>query len=116
MVILGVVVIIGLLDGSPNGRDRADRVPRAEGSGGAQSAKATGQEPPRTQPDRVSVRLRSSGTVWVCLVDDRGRALVNGETLVAGGARGEFRARAFEVTFDNGAVWVADDSGPRDVA
>jgi len=115
VVILGVVVIVGLLDGSPNGEDRADRVRRAEGSGGAPSVTRTSQEPPRAQPDRVSVRLRSSGTVWVCLVDDRGRALVNGETLVAGEARGEFRARAFEVTFGNGAVEMEVDDEPVDV-
>ena len=61
------------------------------------------------------MRLRSSGTVWVCLVDDRGRALVNGETLVAGEARGEFRARAFEVTFGNGAVDMEVDDEPVEV-
>jgi hypothetical protein len=44
--------------------------------------------------------------VWVCLVDQSGRPLVNGETLTAGQSRGPFRAPSFELNLGNGAIQV----------
>ena len=71
---------------------------------------STGESPSR--PSEVSLELTSPGTVWVCLVDERGRALVNGVTLTAGEARGPFQARAFKVTFGNGEVRMEVDNKP----
>jgi hypothetical protein len=65
------------------------------------------EPPPR--PSEVSLELTSTGTVWVCLVDERGRALVNGVTLLPGERQGPFRARAFKVTLGNGEVGLEVD-------
>lgn len=56
--------------------------------------------------------MRATGTVWVCLIGDRGHALVNGETLTADEVRGPFEARAFKVTFGNGSVEMEVDGNP----
>ncbi|HEX2359557.1 MAG TPA: hypothetical protein VHH72_07045, partial [Solirubrobacterales bacterium] len=49
---------------------------------------------------------------WVCLVDDRDRALVNGETLTSAERRGPFDGSAFEVTLGNGSVEMTVDGRP----
>jgi hypothetical protein len=51
----------------------------------------------------------------VCLVDQSGRALVNGETLGAGEARGPFQSKGFEVTFGNGSIQMTVDDQPAKV-
>ena len=51
--------------------------------------------------------------MWVCLVDQSGRPLVNGETLSAGQSRGPFHGDGFEVNLGNGAVQIRADG--RDV-
>jgi hypothetical protein len=58
------------------------------------------------------VQLRSTGEVWVCLVDAEGRRLVNGEILAADEARGPFAARGFEMRFGNGLIEMAVDDQP----
>jgi hypothetical protein len=45
----------------------------------------------------------------VCLVNDRGQALVNGETLTPDEVRGPYDAPAFDVTFGNGSVQMTVD-------
>ena len=69
----------------------------------------------RAEPARSSVRLRSTGTVWVCLLDGTGDPLVNGETLNAGEERGPFEAYSFDVTFGNGGVEMEVDGKPVDI-
>jgi cytoskeleton protein RodZ len=108
--VLGGLFVVGLIGGSGNGDHGAGR-----GAGtkkASPSATTTSATAPAPQPAQVSLRLRSTGTVWVCLVDDRGRALVNGVTLTAGEARGPFQARAFKVTFGNGEVRMEVDNKP----
>jgi cytoskeleton protein RodZ len=118
-VLLGLV-IVGALGGSDDGGDTADqRGGRATGS--AAEATTTGEAPaPAGQPPtvaafEVSLELRSTGAVWVCLVDDEGRAPVNGETLAAGDVRGPFASRAFEVTLGNGSVEMTVDGEPAEI-
>jgi hypothetical protein len=60
----------------------------------------------------ASLRLTATGTVWVCLVDDRGRPLVNGLTLGPGEVRGPYRADAFKATFGNGELEMEVDGKP----
>jgi helix-turn-helix protein len=107
--LLGVGVVLGLTGGSGGGGGhRAGGAPR--GSGGPQGGEAlpsTGQGAP--QASEVSLQLTPTGTIWVCLVDDRGRALVNGLTLATGAARGPFRARVFKGTFGNGEIQMEVD-------
>ncbi len=109
--VLGLVVVLGLPGDSENGGEGAGREARPERGGGSPST-TPAAELTVPQPARVALRLRSIGTVWVCLLGDRGRALVDGETLTADEVRGPFEARAFKVTFGNGYVQMDADDKP----
>src|SRR5215211_1344956 len=116
--IVGFLVILGLTVGSDNGgRGEGQKKQSAAhtNGGGASTSKAPASETTTTQPAQVSVRLDPTGTVWVCLVDSRGRDLVDGETLTAGEARGPFQAQAFKVTFGNGEIDMDVNGKPFDV-
>jgi cytoskeleton protein RodZ len=116
-VFLGLVAV-GSLGGSDNGGEAPHhRGGTRAGSTaitttrGETSVAPTGQLP--TAPgSEVSLELRSTGTVWVCLVNDADRPQVNGEILSAGETRGPFASRAFEVTFGNGSVEMTVDGVP----
>jgi cytoskeleton protein RodZ len=105
---LAVLVILGLTNGSGGGGHRRGAAP----GGATRPAKTSLTTAPTRRPTLASVSLRSIGTVWVCLVDDRGRALVKGLTLTAGESRGPYRAGAFEVTLGNGQVTMNVDGKP----
>ena len=47
------------------------------------------------------MRIEPSGTVYVCLVDDRGRKPLNGTTLTPGSPTPTYRARSFRLTLGN---------------
>jgi Helix-turn-helix domain len=111
-VLLGLV-IVGSLGGSDDGGDGADRG-RGRAAGSAATNTTTG-ETPGAQASEVSVELRSTGTVWVCLVNDDDIAPVNGETLTANEVRGPFDSRAFEVTLGNGSVEMTVDGEPAEI-
>jgi hypothetical protein len=61
------------------------------------------------------VELNATADVWVCLVDERNRPLVDGETLSTGETRGPFTAIAFEATFGNGSVEMTVNGQPADI-
>lgn len=109
--VLGVVVVLGLTGGPGDGGRGTGRAASPKHDG-ASPATSSATEPPVAQPARSSLQLRSTGTVWVCLIGDRGRTLVNGETLAADEVRGPFEARAFRVTFGNGSVQMEVDGKP----
>jgi cytoskeletal protein RodZ len=112
VVVLGVLalVIVGSIGGSSNGGG-GGHTHHGGKSSGPTAATTT------TQPTsgEVSLALRSTADVWVCLVDDRGRALVNGETLTADEGRGPFNGSGFEVTFGNGSVEMTVDGEPSQI-
>jgi cytoskeletal protein RodZ len=59
-----------------------------------------------TTPTEATVSLTPTGTVWVCLVDQSGKPLVNGETLSTGDTRGPFKAKSMQLTLGNGEIQV----------
>ena len=110
-VVLGLV-IVGSLGGSDNGGDVADQ---RGGTAAGSAVPTTTTALPTAPASEVSLELRSTGTVWVCLVNDEDRALVNGETLTPDEVRGPFDSRGFEVTFGNGSVEMTVDGEPADI-
>jgi hypothetical protein len=110
--VLGLV-IVGSLGGSDNGGDAADR--RGGTAAGSGATNTTTGETSDAEASVVSLELRSTGTVWVCLVDDEDRAPVKGETLTANEVRGPFDSRAFEVTLGNGSVEMTVDGEPTEI-
>jgi cytoskeleton protein RodZ len=111
VVLLGVV-IVGAIGGSGDGGGK--RHAKGAGTGTGTTAAATSTSPSGS-PSGVSVELRPTADVWVCLVDDRGRAAVNGETLAPGQDVGPFTGASFDVTFGNGSVEMTVDGEPAKV-
>ena len=113
-IVAATVVVLG---GGEDGGE-GNRSPR--GGNGSASAPAAGSSTTTTTTTTttprasVSVELRATAAVWVCLVADSDRELVDAETLSTGERRGPFEARAFEATFGNGSVELSVDG--RDVA
>jgi cytoskeleton protein RodZ len=104
IVVLGVIVVASL-GGSGNGGGGDHHGPRTKA--GRTPTSAT-----RPTGSQVSLELHSTADVWVCLVDERDRPLVNGETLAANQVRGPFDAAGFDVTFGNGSVQMTVNGQP----
>ena len=56
------------------------------------------------QRKKVTLRLSATADVWVCLLNAKDNALVNGQILSAGSTEGPFRSGRFTVSFGNGDV------------
>jgi cytoskeletal protein RodZ len=102
-VVALALVIAGSIGGSGNGGKAAKR--QGEKAAGPASTTTTASTP----PSQVSVELRATADVWVCLVTDQGRPVVNSEILTADEVRGPFDSSAFDVTFGNGSVEMTVD-------
>ncbi len=107
VVLLGLAIVGSL--GSSGGGEGKSANHRAGQR--AQTSTATATSPSSSQ---VSVELRATADVWVCLVGADGRNLV-AETLPSGEARGPFEGPSFDVTFGNGAVDMTVDGEPAKV-
>jgi cytoskeleton protein RodZ len=118
VLVLLALVVVSAIGGSNNGgektKHRKNAAKPAETTTGGTSAAATGQTT-TTQGSRVSLALRATAPVWVCLVDATGHAVVPGETLTTGEARGPFNKRGFEVTFGNGSIQMTVNDQPAKV-
>jgi cytoskeleton protein RodZ len=90
---------------------------------------AAGGSPPDSEPDsgsgsrerdrparRVRLQLVATGPVYVCLVDARGRQLIDEETLQAGARTRVYRGRRFRTNFGNANVQMRVDGRLYDVA
>ena len=108
-LVVGVVLLglVGLLFAIgklwPTGDDED---PTPNQVGGRPTATAT-PEPDRPRERRkpvrpVELRIQATGNVSVCLVDGRGRRVLDDATLVEGGLTRRFRSRRFRASFGNG--------------
>jgi len=67
-------------------------------------APARAKAPAASTETGVTVRFAVSAEVWACLLDAKGRALVNGLILEVGAEEGPFHSGSFTVSFGNGEV------------
>jgi hypothetical protein len=114
LVIIGLVIvgsIGGSDDGGGHGKEKKTRENGTKAAGPAPATTTTST----TRSGQVSVELRATAPVWVCLVDDSGTPLVDSETLNADESRGPFSAGGFEVTFGNGSVELTVNGQPESV-
>ncbi len=121
--ILIVLLIVGLLSEGGNGGSttsstsaRTDtsakhRTGRPGVVGRGNGAQRSGT----TSTATVSLSLRATGTVYVCLIGEGGRRLVAGQTLEAGMRTPTFHSRHFILTLGNNAVTLLIDGTPRTV-
>jgi cytoskeleton protein RodZ len=111
--VLAIIAVIGLVggsdddDGAPAKGQRAAGQQGGGGGGGSEQEKA-----PSPEPSRATLRLTTTGTVWVCVIDRDGEALVEGVTLPAGEVQGPFRGRGFDIGLGNGQVEIEANGKP----
>jgi cytoskeletal protein RodZ len=78
--------------------------PRA-GVNRQQAASPSGQSPERRTG--ASLTLTATAEVWVCLIDERGQALIDGQILGPGSEEGPYRSDSFTLSLGNGAVTMS---------
>jgi cytoskeleton protein RodZ len=106
VVAVAAVAIIAFPTGGGGGSP-----PTQLGAGAVRQYKAPAQlKAPAVRPKTgVTVRFAASAEVWACLLDAKGRALVNGLILEAGAEEGPFHSGSFTVSFGNGEVKMLID-------
>lgn len=106
-LVIAALLAIGLSTGGSSGG--------GSGSGARDTgakAEGTGQQQPpgkKAAPRGHSLQLAATGEVWVCLMNGRGRPLVDGQILGAGESVGPFRSGSFMLALGNGAVTMTVD-------
>lgn len=106
VIAVAVIAIVAIPSGGGGGGEG--------GVAGHRHRIAHGAEPkakPAPAPVRkgVTVEFAASAEVWACLLDARGKALVDGLILEAGAEEGPFHSGSFTVSFGNGEVRMLID-------
>ena len=96
LLLVAALIGIGLLAGEDD---------EGEPGPSANQQRASGQNRPQEPqgPPRTRLVVRATAPVWVCLIDARNRALLDGVTLATGDEEGPFESGRFVVAFGNGA-------------
>ena len=116
VILLGVVIGVSL-GGSGNGGGEHKKGQKQAATGSRHNSPTTTTADTNTTSTgtQVSVELRATDLVWVCMVDERGRPEVNSETLTAGETRGPYDGPGFEATFGNGSIELTVNGEPAKV-
>jgi cytoskeleton protein RodZ len=121
----GVVLLLGIFwvlgtwgdDEEPAAPASVEPTPTPESDGTAGGGGSDGKERRRERrPRQVRLQLVASGPVYVCLVDARGRQVIDEETLAAGARTEVFRSRSFRTNFGNANVRMRVNGKLYDVA
>jgi hypothetical protein len=109
-----VLLVVGLLSGGGSSKTAATQTIHA---GGVTSAASSKHRPARAAGPNaiVTLSLKTTGVVYVCLIGDDGRKLIPGRELPAGSSTATFHARRFEVTLGNNALTMYVDGTARAV-
>ncbi|MBS1678089.1 MAG: helix-turn-helix domain-containing protein [Actinobacteria bacterium] len=75
--------------------------PKKGSQGAGKSTKKTARS--------VKLEIEPTAEVWACVVDGKGKAVVDGATLAAGERMGPFHSRSYKAAFGNGSVKVLVD-------
>lgn len=116
VAIVIVLLVVGLLSGGGSSKNQSTQTGAgAAGAhrrlGGGRTGARTGAGSPAASV--ISLQLRATGTVYVCLIDDTGRKLIAGRTLEAGYSTPTYRSKRFELTLGNNSVALTIDGIPR---
>jgi hypothetical protein len=101
VALVALFVVLAVTGGSDEKGGGGGRHP-----GGGKGGRDTKSTTTTSTPSEASVLLAPTGTVWVCLVDQSGKPLVNGETLSVGDNRGPFKDRELKLTLGNGEMRI----------
>jgi cytoskeleton protein RodZ len=122
VLLLIVLLVVGLLSGGGGGGSGTPKVTGATGAATAAHRTAhtrrhlTGTSTSASSTAAlVTLSLRASARVYVCLIGDSGRKLIAGSELQAGSNTPTFHAKRFEITLGNNSVVMVVDGQPRTV-
>jgi cytoskeleton protein RodZ len=102
---VGVVALLVAVALSGQRGDSTGPPPTRHRSGG--DRQQAGPSPFGQSPGRgtgATLMLTATAEVWVCLIDARGRALIDGQILGPGSEAGPYRSGGFTVSLGNGDV------------
>jgi hypothetical protein len=94
----------GNAKGSHGGKGK-DAGNGAAGKGKGAAGKTTGAGSAKT----VKLQIEPTAEVWACVLDAKGKPLVDGLTLAAGETTGPFKSRSYSAAFGNGSVQISID-------
>ncbi|MGN6586056.1 MAG: RodZ domain-containing protein [Solirubrobacterales bacterium] len=106
-LVVAALLIVGLSTGGSSDKSAGPHERNAKAQ-----ANAKGQnrhQGKKTAPAGHSLKLAAKAEVWVCLLDGKGKRLVNGVILGAGESAGPFRSDSFTLALGNGAVTMTVD-------
>jgi cytoskeleton protein RodZ len=109
---IGVAVLVVVLlpgGGNGGGSGNGTTAHRRGAKTKPQNTSHPGAPVRAAHPEGVSMRLSANAEVWVCVLDAKGRRLVDGQILEAGAEEGPFRSGSFTVAFGNGEVAMTID-------
>jgi cytoskeleton protein RodZ len=98
IVVLATIWLSSLSGGSTG------PLPAPHRAGGEQPAAAGHAEQPPARKPGTTLSLTATAEVWVCLLDEHGRALIDGQILSPGSEEGPYRSGSFTVALGNGEV------------
>jgi cytoskeleton protein RodZ len=123
VVVLIVLLIVGLLSGgggsskpttsASRGGAAASKKGKHAGSGHARGHR--GGTASGVTASIVTLALRPTARVYVCLIGDNGRKLIAGTELLPGSTTPTYHARRFEITLGNSSVQMIVDGTARTV-
>lgn len=96
--------------GSGKGQGNAKSGHAGKGNGAAGKGKgAAGKTTGAGSAKTVKLRIEPTAEVWACVLDAKGKPLVDGLTLAAGETIGPFKSRSYSAAFGNGSVQISID-------
>jgi hypothetical protein len=122
--LLAAIIVAVVLLSSSGGEDGGARVgksaagkagAKAQGKGGAKQSGAGQKNGAKTGTGNaastkgVKLKIEPTAEVWTCVVNAKGKAVVDGQTLAAEEAAGPFSSRSFTAAFGNGSVRILVD-------
>jgi hypothetical protein len=114
LVCLGLVAVIGVVGLLwSSGGEGGGQAPVTVGKGGSPPSAAPAPSPAKGRG--MALSLTTKAELWVCLLDEDGKALVDGLVLPAGAEEGPFRSGSFTVSFGNGEVEMRIDGRETDI-
>jgi cytoskeleton protein RodZ len=124
VVVIGVVgllivlLVVGLLTGGGGGSSKpTESSASAKTAHKAHTRHAGGRAstPTTARSTTVTLSLRPSAAVYVCLIGDNGRKLIPGSELLPGASTPTYHAKRFEITLGNSSLTMVIDGRSRTV-
>jgi hypothetical protein len=111
---VAAIVVVLVLISSGGGEDGGAKGGKSTATKTSPKAKHQPQKaapPPHHQPKAKTVKLQIEPTaeIWACVLDAKGKPLVDGLILAAGEKKGPFQSRSFTAAFGIGSVHVLVD-------